>query len=274
MNQRAEHARDSPRPEFVTVGGRRLRHLLARGTGDAVVLVHGFGGTLENWRENHLALASAGWTAAALDLPGHGASSTDVGSGSLEELATAVLEYLDAMGLDRAHLVGHSMGAAICLVLADRVPQRVRSLTLVGPAGIGQKINAEFIRGYIGARSSEEIEPLMRLLYSDPRHVTEQLLRQAVEYKRREGVVEALTKIASSRYGSTPAGRQLREVAGSVPTLVVWGADDAVVPPPEPGVLAREGIEFHVLQGRGHMVQVEAAEDVNRLIAALLRASA
>jgi pyruvate dehydrogenase E2 component (dihydrolipoamide acetyltransferase) len=189
-------------------------------------------------------------------------------------MATAVLAYLDAVGLDRVHFVGHSMGAAVCLVLADRVPQRVGSLTLIGPAGIGQKINADFIRGYIGARRREEFELLMPLLYSDPGRVTGQLLQQAVDYKRREGVVEALTKIASSRYAGTPAGRQLRDVAGSVPTLVVWGADDAVVPPPEPGVLAREGVEFHVLPGRGHMVQVEAADEVNHLIDAFLRVRA
>jgi pyruvate dehydrogenase E2 component (dihydrolipoamide acetyltransferase) len=114
----------------------------------------------------------------------------------------------------------------------------------------------------------------MRLLYSDPRHVTEQLLQRAVDYKQRVGVVEALTKIASSRYAGTPAGRQLRDVAGSVPTLVVWGAGDAVIPPPEPGVLAREGVELHVLPCRGHMVQVEAADEVNHLIEALLLAAA
>ena len=271
MNQPAELPHDSPQPGFVAVDGRRLRHLITRGTGDAVVLVHGFGGSLENWRENHAALAAAGRTVAALDLPGHGESSTDVGSGSLEELATAVLAFIDATGLDRAHLVGHSMGAAICLVLADRVPQRVRSLALVAPAGVGQKINAEFIRGYIDARSREGIEPLLRLLYSDPANVTEQLLQQAVEYKQRAGVVEALAKIASSRYVGTPEGRQLRDVVGSVPTLVVWGSDDAVIPPPVPGLLARESVEFHLLQGRGHMVQVEAADEVNRLIEALLR---
>ena len=266
MNLRAEPVDDSPQPEFVAVGGRSLRHCITRGVGDAVVFVHGFGGSLESWEKNYAALAAAGRTVAALDLPGHGESSTDVGSGSLDELATAVLGYLDALGINRAHLVGHSMGAAVCLVLADRVPQRVRSLTLIGPAGIGQKINADFIRGFIGARSRVEIEPLMRLLYSDPRHVTEQLLQQAIEYKRREGVMEALTTIASSRYAGTPAGRQLRDVAGSVPTLVVWGADDAVIPPPEPRVLDREGVELHVLPGRGHMVQVEAADEVNRLI--------
>ena len=55
------------------------------------------------------------------------------------------------------------------------------------------------------------------------------------------------------------------------PTLVVWGTDDAVIPPPEPDALAREGVAFHLLQGRGHMAQVEAADEVNRLIEALLR---
>jgi pyruvate dehydrogenase E2 component (dihydrolipoamide acetyltransferase) len=262
------------RAGFIDAGGTRLRHVIQRGGNDAVVLVHGFGGSLENWQRNCTALAASGRTVAALDLPGHGESSVDVGSGSLDELATAVLGYLDATGLDRVHLVGHSMGAAVCLVLADRLPQRVRSLTLIGPAGIGQKINADFIRGYIGARSPAELEPLMRLLYADPRHVTELLLQQASEYKRREGVIEALTTIASSRYPGTPAGRPLREVAGSVPTLAIWGADDVVIPPPEPGVLSREGVELHVLPGRGHMVQVEAADEVNRLIETLLHACA
>lgn len=274
MNQAAGLSRDSSQRGFVSVGARRLRHLIARGSDDTVVLVHGFGGSLENWRETQAALAASGRTVAALDLPGHGESSIDVGTGSLDELATAVLGYLDANCLDRAHLVGHSMGAAVCLVIADRVPRRVRSLTLIGPAGIGQKINAEFVRGYVGACSREEIEPLVRLLYSDPHQVNEQLLQQVLEYKRREGVVEALTKIASSRYAGTPTGRQLRDVAGSVPTLVVWGAEDAIIPPPESGVHAREGVEFHTLPGRGHMVQIEAADDVNRLIEGWLRASA
>jgi len=55
MNQRAELAHDSPQPGFVAVGGRRLRHLITRGTGDAVVLVHGFGGSLENCGESRRA---------------------------------------------------------------------------------------------------------------------------------------------------------------------------------------------------------------------------
>ena len=101
MSSRAESAHELPPPGFVAVGGRLLRHRITRGVGDAVVFVHGFGGSLESWQENFAALAATGRTVAALDLPGHGESSTDVGSGSLEELATA----LDELSPDDRKLV-------------------------------------------------------------------------------------------------------------------------------------------------------------------------
>jgi hypothetical protein len=91
---------------FIDVGGRRLRHVILGEDGEAIVLVHGFAGSLESWEANQSALAKEGYTVAALDLPGHGESSLDVGSGSLDELAASVLAYMDAVGIQRAHLVG------------------------------------------------------------------------------------------------------------------------------------------------------------------------
>lgn len=254
---------------LLDVAGRRIRHRVLGDGDDAIVLVHGFGGRLEDWTANQAVLAEGGRTVAALDLPGHGESSVDVGSGSLDELASVLFGYLDAIGFERAHLVGHSMGAALCLVAADRDPARVPSLTLIGAAGIGQRINADFIRGYIAARGRDALEKLLGMLYADPARVTADQLEQAVACKRRDGVVEALTRIASSRYRLTPSGRTLREVAGTVPTLVIWGAADVIIPPPVD--FERPGVELHVLPGCGHMVQVEAADEVNRLIDAFLR---
>jgi len=258
-------------PQFIDVGGRRIRHRLLGEGSDAVVLVHGFGGSLETWDANQAALAAAGHAVAALDLPGHGESCLDVGSGSLDDLAAAVRDYLDAVGIRSAHFVGHSMGAALCLALTDRDPARVRSLTLVGPAGLGQKINADFIRGLIAARTSAELAPLLELLFAQRDRVSEDLLRRMVAYKQREGVAEALTKIAMSRYAGTPSGRQLRDVAGAVPTLMIWGVDDRMIPPPAPGEFARAGVLVRVLPRCGHMVQLEAADEVNRLVADFLR---
>jgi pyruvate dehydrogenase E2 component (dihydrolipoamide acetyltransferase) len=257
-------------PQFVDVGGHRLRHRLLSHGEEVVLMVHGFGGRLEDWSGNQAVLAAGGRTVAAIDLPGHGESSVDLGSGSLDELASVVTAYMDVMGIRRAHLVGHSMGAALSLALADHDPSRVRSLTLVGPAGIGQKINADFVRGLIMARRREEIEPLMQQLYADPARVPDERVQQMVGYKQRPGVVEALTKIASNRYAGTPSGRQLRDVAGSVPTLVIWGVADAVIPPPAPGEFVREGVLVRVLPQSGHMVQAEAADEVNRLIGEFL----
>ena len=230
-------------PGFVDVGGRRIRHRGLGDSGPVVVMVHGFGGSLDAWSANQAALAAGGRTVAALDLPGHGESSLDVGSGSLDELAACVRDYL-----------------------ADAHPGRVQSLTLVGPAGFVQKINADFIRGLVAARSREELEPLMRQLYADPDRVTDAEVQQLVASKQRAGAVGALARIASSRYGGTPSGRSLRDVAGTVPTLILWGAADTIVPPPPAEELARAGVSVHVLPGRGHMVQVEAADEVNRLI--------
>jgi pyruvate dehydrogenase E2 component (dihydrolipoamide acetyltransferase) len=252
--------------QFVEVSGHRIRHVVLGNRGDPVVMVHGFAGSLETWSENQAALASAGHVVAALDLPGHGESSLDVGSGSLDELAALVLAYMDAVGIARAHLVGHSMGAAVCLAAADREPARVRSLTLVAPAGLGQKINADVIRGLVAARSRDELAPLLKILFADATRVTDRLLDRVVAHKQRAGAVEALTKIAASRYAGTPSGRQLRDVAGTLPTLMIWGVADAMIPPPAPGTFVRDGILIRVLPHAGHMVQVEAADEVNRLV--------
>lgn len=258
-------------PSFIAAGGRSLRHRLMGAGSDAIVLVHGFAGSLEAWTANQAVLARAGHRVAALYLPGHGESSLDVGSGSLDALGDAVHAYMDAVGIGRAHLVGHSMGAAVCLALADRDPARVRSLALLGPAGLGQKIDAEVIRGLIGARTREEIAPLLGVLFASAADVPEAMLARMVEFKRRSGAVEALTRIATNRYAGTPSGRPLRDVAGSVPTLMIWGAADRMIPPPAPGELARDGVLVRVLPGAGHMVQLEASDEVNRLLVEFLR---
>lgn len=271
MNPNPE-ARSStqPPPEYSDIRGHRVRHVIRRGTGDAVVLVHGFGSNLDTWALNWGALATRDRTVAALDLPAHGESSRQLDSGSLEELTSIVLAYMDTMGIASAHMVGHSMGAAICLLLADQAAPRVKSLTLLGPAGLGQAINRDFISGFIVAGDREQIVPLLHLLFADEGFVTARLVSDTLRYKRLGGVSEALAKIAGSRFRGTASGGQLRDVVGRVPTLIIWGAQDAIMPAPDAAAFAADNVQFHVLPGSGHMVQVEAATEVNRLIDAFL----
>lgn len=257
-------------PQLIEVAGRRVRHLIHRGDGDAVVLVHGFGGNLENWLLNQAALCEGGHTVAALDLPGHGEAAKDVQSGSLEELSSAVLAYMDAMEFKQAHLVGHSLGGAICLAVARRAPERVRSLTLLAPAGVGQQVDGEYIRGFAEAASSKQLKPVLQKLFAAPELVTRQLVNDTLKYKRLEGVEQALSTIAGAGIRETIGLQAMSGITGKIPVSVIWGQQDAVITAPEQQSFSDAGIELHLLPGVGHMAMVEAADEVNRLIRAQL----
>ena len=159
------------------------------------------------------------------------------------------------------------MGAAVCLGDDGPRAQRVRSLVLIGPAGIGQKIDSSVIRGLVGGRSREELEPLLGVLYADRSALTDDQLDQLVAYKQRPGVVEALVTIASSRYTGTPSGRQLSRRGrrrDDPDDLGRRRPDDS--PASTRGDRAGGRRRCSVLPRCGHMAHVEAADAVNRLI--------
>ncbi|MGU7775873.1 acetoin dehydrogenase dihydrolipoyllysine-residue acetyltransferase subunit [Burkholderia sp. MR1-5-21] len=260
-----------PQPEKAQIGGRTVRFLkLGDGAGIPAVLIHGFGGDLNNWLFNHAELAAHRpvW---ALDLPGHGESAKAVETGSLDELADAVLALLDAQGIARAHLVGHSMGGAVAMTAAERAPERVASLTLIASAGLGSDIDRGYIDGFVAGSSRNTLKPHLGKLFADSALVTRQLVEDLVKYKRLEGVQATLEKIASSAFDGATQRRIFRERLPALAprTLVIWGERDQVIPAHHAQGLPA-GVRAEVLAGRGHMVQMEAAADVNRLIVAFL----
>jgi pyruvate dehydrogenase E2 component (dihydrolipoyllysine-residue acetyltransferase) len=266
----AEEDAGGPSAETVRTPAGPLR-VLVQGEGDEVlVLLHGFGGDAENWRFNLDGLAD-GRTVLALDLPGHGSSTKDVGGGDLAALATAVTDVLDARGLERAHLAGHSMGGLVAAQLALSAPDRVASLALVAPAGFGEEINADYIEGFIAARTRRELKPVLQLLFADPGLVTRQLVDEVLRYKRLDGVEDALRTLQASLFGDGRQGRVLAsELEGlDVPVLVIWGERDQVLPAAH-AQAAPAGARVEVLSGAGHSPHMEAAGEVNRLVAEFL----
>src|SRR5262245_56906260 len=124
--------------------GRRIS-FVAAGSGDREVLfIHGFGADRSTWTFTLRTIAN-GARVVAVDLPGHGRSSTDVGSGEIPFLADVILAFMDAAGLAGPHIVGHSLGGAIALDLATREPVRVSGLSLIAPAGVTYGINRDII---------------------------------------------------------------------------------------------------------------------------------
>jgi pyruvate dehydrogenase E2 component (dihydrolipoamide acetyltransferase) len=270
--EEAEAEAETP-TRTVEVGGRRLRYLERvpeQPAGDPVVLLHGFGGDLNNWLFNTDKLAERR-RVVALDLPGHGESAKDVGVGDLDAFAEVLGGFLDAVGTGRAHLVGHSMGGAVALAYALAHPDRVASLILVAAAGLGEDINPDYIDGFVAAERRRELKGVLELLFADQSHVSRTLVDDVLRYKRLDGVDAALRTVAAAMY---PSGRQARVLAGelerlTVPLLVVWGEQDRVLPAAHADAARARG-RVEVLAGAGHSPHMEAANEVNRLVVGFL----
>jgi pyruvate dehydrogenase E2 component (dihydrolipoamide acetyltransferase) len=207
----------------------------------------------------------------AIDLPGHGGSTKEVGAGDVAALQGAVADLMDALGIARAHLVGHSLGAAICLALALDQPERVASATLVCPAGLGPEISIDYIDGFLATSRARKLRPILELLVADPKIVTSEMVEDVLKMKRLDGVEAALNRIATACFAGGRQALQLTPRLGElrVPVQVIWGEADRIIPPRHAEGLA-PAIKVSRLAGAGHLAHMEKAGEVNALIEAMV----
>ncbi len=267
---RAEAADAGPQPETLEIGGHKMRYLqMGEGELLPLVLIHGFGGDLNNWLFNQPVLAERR-PVVALDLPGHGGSSKSMRAFDIDSLARAVGEFLDALDLPLTHLAGHSLGGAVSARLALTRADRVRSLTLIASVGLGADINMDFIRGFIGAKRRKDLKPVVEQLFADPSLVNRELLDDLLKFKRLDGVEALLTRLADTVFADGAQAVTLRDdlLGLDVATQVVWGAEDQMIPAAHAKALS-ETAKVHVLEGAGHMVHMEKASEVNAMIETL-----
>jgi pyruvate dehydrogenase E2 component (dihydrolipoamide acetyltransferase) len=258
-------------PRELEAAGLRLRYL-ALGDGDSVpvLLLHGFGADLNTWMFTQPALAD-GRQVIALDLPGHGGSGKQLDRADAESLAAIVEHALNALGIERLHLVGHSMGGGIAISFAVREPERVATLTLISSAALGPEINAAFIDGFVRAARRREAIEALNLLVHDPALVSRTMIEDVLRYKRLDGVPEALAAFAEEWF---PGGRQ-RVVLGDavavlkLPVQIIWGREDRIIPVAHAEALASR-VPVHILEQTGHLPHMEKAGEVNRLIKRLI----
>ena len=250
----------------VDAGGRALRVGRAGATeGTPVVLIHGYASDLNSWAFNIPALAARA-PVIAIDLPGHGGSDKDVGEGSLDELAGSAAAALEAFGVSRAHLVGHSLGAAVALVLAARRPALAASLTLIAPACLpGGTLNAEFLTGVAEAQRAKDLKPLLEMLPADPGMITREMVEDVVKFKRLDGAEEALTAISRGLLEG-PACEEIRALLPQAGRAVVIASHrDRVVGAPDEAALP-PGFEVVWMDDAGHIPHLEKAAEVDAVL--------
>lgn len=265
---------------YVQVSGKRIRYWM-EGEGTPVVLVHGLASSVEFWQYNVAPLATH-HRVYALDLLGFGKSDKEIGEFSLPYAASTMVDFLNTMGVERASLVGNSLGGVICAQTAVQHPERVERLILVDSAGFGRELSP-FLRVWsIPGVGNGVFWLYQRLLprlktwvFCHPGSIDEGWLAGATEVLRTAGVRENTIKVA--RIGVSLGRGQLEELfrdlhsllaATSVPTLIIWGSRDFVVPLAHAYAAQKliPNSEVRIMERCGHMPQVERPEEFNRLV--------
>lgn len=242
------------------------------GHGPDLVLIHGFGSERMSWAGNVAALLPVA-RVHALDLPGHGESGSDAGSGTVTELAIRVAETLTAQGISTTHLLGHSLGGAVAMELAAAAPERVRSLALIAPAGLGSGLDHDFLVRYPELVTPEETAELLQRLVSRPLPINKLIIQHVLTKLARPGAREALRRIAGALLAGVGRIEQtaMRIADTATPRLVVWGGLDGINPPDQTRLAAFGGTTL-TMPDVGHLPHIEAARLVNAELSAFLTA--
>ena len=245
---------------YVTVAGERAFYAAYQGdvTGKHnLVLVHGAGGSHLDWPAPLRRLKGA--NVYALDLPGHGRSEGP-GRSSITAYRDFLLAFLDALGLERAVVVGHSMGGGIALAFALHYPDRLDGLVLVG-SGARLRVAPAILTGILS-----DFEATVDLVcdYAYGPGAAEQLKRLG-----RQRLSKTLPEVLHGDYAACDAF-DVMERLGEVrcPTLAIGGTADMLTPP-KYAIYLRDhipGAELVLVDAAGHMVMLEKPEVVSRAI--------
>lgn len=267
---------DPPRGSVATLNGSEL-HYVDEGKGPTVLFIHGLLGTHRNWDHLFDTLA-AEQRVVAPDLLGHGASAKPMGDYSLSAHAATVRDLLDHLGIASATLVGHSLGGGIALQFAYLFPERVDRLVLVSSGGLGRELSP-FLRAAT-LPGSEWVLPILASPWIRHRGeaVGRGLARVGVhggsdvseawrglgslgDRESRQAFLATARAVINLGGQTVNAGPRLH-LAATVPTLLVWGARDRMIPSWH-AVRAQQAIagsRIEVFERAGHFPHLDDPE--------------
>jgi len=253
--------------------GRAVTYAEA-GKGQVLLLIHGMGGTFQNWGEVIEPLART-HTVIAPDLPGHGASGPGGGDYSVGALAAGLRDLLFALGHERVTLVGHSLGGGIAMQFAYQFPEMVERLVLVSSGGLGPEVSpilrAAALPGAdlfvaataaIGRRVGPTVARGLQAIGLRPNADVAEVVRgygSLTDPARRAAFLGTVRAVIGTGGQRIDAADRLY-LAEGVPVLIVWGSRDPIIPAHHGEDAHRHipGSRLEVFDDVGHMPQIEA----------------
>jgi len=265
----------------IDVNGSRARFLRAGEDGPPVVLIHGLGASAEIWSANIGALA-AGHRVFVPDLPGFGRTAMPPGMDfSPAAYSRFVRDFMAALGIGRAALVGHSLGGGVALRVTLDDPGCVDRLVLASSAGLGPDVSLPlriaslpfFDRVFWRPPLPVFTRFLRRLVY-DPAAISPEFARLYYDMFFQPGAVRtfaAILRAVVTIRGARPGILEpIREGLGTIaaPVLILWGRRDRILPVGQALDAAGRipGARLHIFERCGHMPNVEYPEAFNRLV--------
>ncbi|HZE88219.1 MAG TPA: alpha/beta fold hydrolase, partial [Verrucomicrobiae bacterium] len=258
-----------PEEKIARVHGSAIRYVEA-GTGEAVVLLHGLGGSRLSFSANMRAL-SARHRVVALDQIGFGRSDKPAIDYTAATFVDHLSGFLREIGIDAPSLVGNSLGGEVAMRFALRWPERLHRLVLVASGGIRHEEGAEWGEVDPTPPTMEEMREFLLSLFHDAALVTDDLVRLAFENHEACGDAATIRRFRARRKQEQPL-RDSELASLRAPTLIVWGREDRLTPISLGKRLhdAISGSRLAVIERCGHLPMVEKAAEFNGIVTAFL----
>ncbi|MBI2452825.1 MAG: alpha/beta hydrolase [Parcubacteria group bacterium] len=243
-------------------------HYKEAGQGDALLILHGWGASSESWVLLQRALSKEGFRVIAIDLPGFGRSNPPATVWGVQDYSNFIEQFVRAIGIRQFFLLGHSFGGQIAISFSVQHQELVKKLILCAPAGIRRPLGARekllFVFSKILALALLVVPS--QSLKNRFRAAAYRLMRRS-DYFKAEGVMsEVMRRVIREDLFSIFS--QVR-----VPTLIVWGDDDRMVPVEDAYVLAREipHSAVEIIPGAGHSPHLKTPEKLSELVTKFLK---
>jgi pimeloyl-ACP methyl ester carboxylesterase len=276
-----------PKDRYIKIGQINTRYWYVGDSGSPIVLLHGAGSSIEAWSQNIQALAQ-NHQVYAFDMVGSGLSDKPIENYSLGYQGQFLRDFINALKLQYATFIGHSVGASLALKLALESPERVERLVLISCFGIGREISitsrllAAFpLIVHLSQPSAKNVRLILRQNVHNLELVPDEWVEMRSKAFKLPGRKQAFASFLKSsisllgvrRSVFRPIVSQLSNI--TVPTLIIWGKQDAIVPVAHAHIAVKKifNARLHVFDQCGHWAQFEYPREFNQLVAEFLTAA-
>ena len=269
-----------PTEEYINVNGIRTRYWTAGDKGPALLLIHGFGASVEIWQHNIEPLAKF-YKVYAIDLVGFGRTEKHEGPYTPSFMVDFINDALTVLNLEKVTLIGLSMGGGLSILYTLRFPHKVDKLVLVDSAGLGKEVifsmrlmSLPFLGEFVTKPSRKMAYLFFKPAVLNPTQLKGQFTDIYYELFSLPGAQTALLKVLRSMctiFGTKKdvldeTMMNLHRITS--PTLIIWGRQDAILPLKQ-AYYAKEKIsnsKLHIIEQCGHMPNFEKPDEFNQVV--------